>query len=218
MQKLEELQLVRRASRGDLAAAELLLRRHQGGVHAYIYRMCGKWDVAEDVTQEAFVRVLSSLKNFDETYRFSTWLFTIARRVWLNMCEKKKPASAGDASDSWGARRDALENTMTRDHEQRSMARDAIQLGLMLLSPEQREAVVLFHQLDWPIRLIAEHMELPEGTVKSHLHRGRMRLKEELVRGVGEVVAIEQRAGSVPLFAKRALTLEPTPRTGEATR
>ncbi|HEX8878271.1 MAG TPA: RNA polymerase sigma factor [Phycisphaerales bacterium] len=218
MQKLEELQLVRRASRGDLTAAELLLRRHQGGVHAYIYRMCGKWDVAEDVTQEAFVRVLSSLKNFDETYRFSTWLFTIARRVWLNMCEKKKPASAGDASDSWGARRDALEDTMTRDHEQRSMARDAIQLGLMLLSPEQREAVVLFHQLDWPIRLIAEHMELPEGTVKSHLHRGRMRLKEELVRGVGEVVAIEQRAGSVPLFAKRALTLEPTPRTGEATR
>lgn len=218
MQKLEELQLVRRASRGDLAAAELLLRRHQGGVHAYIYRMCGKWDVAEDVTQEAFVRVLSSLKNFDETYRFSTWLFTIARRVWLNMCEKKKPASAGDASDSWGARRDALEGSMSRDHEQRTMARDAIQLGLMLLSPEQREAVVLFHQLDWPIRLIAEHMELPEGTVKSHLHRGRMRLKEELVRGVGEVVAIEQRAGSVPMFAKRALTLEPTPRTGEATR
>ncbi len=180
MQKLEELQLVRRASRGDLAAAELLLRRHQGGVHAYIYRMCGKWDVAEDVTQEAFVRVLSSLKNFDETYRFSTWLFTIARRVWLNMCEKKKPASAGDASDSWGARRDALENTMTRDHEQRSMARDAIQLGLMLLSPEQREAVVLFHQLDWPIRLIAEHMELPEGTVKSHLHRGRQRMRAAL--------------------------------------
>jgi RNA polymerase sigma-70 factor (ECF subfamily) len=132
------------------------------------------------------------------------------------MCEKKKPASAGDASDSWSARRDALEGTMSRDGEQRTMARDAIQHGLLLLSEEQREAVVLFHQLEWPIRLIAEHMGLPEGTVKSHLHRGRMRLREELVRGVGEVVAIEQRPGSVPMFAKRSLTLEP--RAGEGGR
>jgi hypothetical protein len=59
-------------------------------------------------------------------------------------------------------------------------------------------------------------MGLPEGTVKSHLHRGRMRLREELVRGVGEVVAIEQRPGSVPMFAKRSLTLEP--RAGEGGR
>ncbi|MBL8876368.1 MAG: RNA polymerase sigma factor [Phycisphaerae bacterium] len=209
MQKLQELQLVRRAARGDLSAAEMLIRRHQAGVQAYIYRMCGRWDVAEDVTQEAFLRVLSSLHNFNENFRFSTWLFTIARRVWLNICEKKRPASAGDASDIWAARRDDHVGTIGRDAEQRGMAKDAIQSALLLLSTEQREAIVLFHQLDWPIKLISEHMELPEGTVKSHLHRGRQRLRSELVRGVGDVVAIEEPAGSLPLFARRAVALSP---------
>lgn len=209
MQKLQELQLVRRAARGDLSAAEMLIRRHQSGVQAYIYRMCGRWDVAEDVTQEAFLRVLSSLHNFNENFRFSTWLFTIARRVWLNICEKKRPSSAGDASDIWAARRDDHAGTIGRDAEQRGMAKDAIQSALLLLSTEQREAIVLFHQLDWPIRLISEHMELPEGTVKSHLHRGRQRLRSELVRGVGDVVAIEEPAGSLPLFARRAVALSP---------
>jgi len=209
MQKLQELQLVRRAARGDLSAAEMLIRRHQSGVHAYIYRMCGRWDVAEDVTQEAFLRVLSSLHNFNENFRFSTWLFTIARRVWLNMCEKKRPSSAGDASDIWAARKDDRVGSIGRDAEQRGMAKDAIQSALLLLSTEQREAIVLFHQLEWPIRLISEHMELPEGTVKSHLHRGRQRLRSELVRGVGDVVAIEEPAGSLPLFARRAVALSP---------
>ncbi len=209
MQKGQELELVRRASRGDLSAAELLIRRHQAGVHAYIYRMCGRWDVAEDVTQEAFLRVLSSLHNFDETYRFSTWLFTIARRVWLNICEKKKPASAGDASDAWAARRDDPTRSTSRDQEQRGLAHDALQSALLLLSPEQREALVLFHQLDWPIRLIADHMALPEGTVKSHLHRGRQRMRVELVRGVNGVVALEEPAGSIPLFARQAVALSP---------
>lgn len=50
----------------------------------------------------------------------------------------------------------------------------------MSLSFVQREIVVLFHQCDWPIWLIAEHLEIPEGTVKSHLHRARKQLKEVL--------------------------------------
>jgi RNA polymerase sigma-70 factor (ECF subfamily) len=210
MQKIRELQLVRRAANGDLSAAELLIRRHQGGVQAYIYRMCGRWDVAEDVAQEAFVRVLSSLHNFDDTFRFSTWLFTIARRVWLNMCEKKRPAAAGESADAWVARPDLRRSALTRDPEQQGLARDALQRALMLLTPEQREAIVLFHQLEWPIRLIAEQMHLPEGTVKSHLHRGRQRMRTELVRGVGNVVALEDVPGSIPLFARRAVSLNPS--------
>lgn len=209
MLREEEAMLVRRAARGDSAAAEALIRRHQAGVQSYIYRLCGRFDVAQDVTQEAFVRALAGMRNFDPTFRFSTWLFTIARRVWLNLCEKKKACSAGDACDSWevGAGRGTSTSsdvlaTLRPDDEQRDLARDALQGALMLLSEEQRETIVLFHQMDWPIRLIAEHMDLPEGTVKSHLHRGRQRLREELVRGVGEVVAIEDSGRTLPTFAR----------------
>jgi hypothetical protein len=50
----------------------------------------------------------------------------------------------------------------------------------MSLSLEQREVLLLFHQQDWPIWLIAEHLAMPEGTVKSHLHRGRRRLRDAM--------------------------------------
>lgn len=62
----------------------------------------------------------------------------------------------------------------------RALLRDVMQQALMTLPQDQREIVVLFHQHEWPIWLIAEHLNVPEGTVKSHLHRGRLRLRDAL--------------------------------------
>ena len=62
----------------------------------------------------------------------------------------------------------------------------------MTLPEDQREVIVLFHQHEWPIWLIAEHLRIPEGTVKSHLHRGRIRLRE----------AIENQAKTDPTLAR----------------
>ena len=61
--------------------------------------------------------------------------------------------------------------------ERQQVQHDAIQSALLSLSEEQREIIILFHQLDWPISLIASHLDMPEGTIKSHLHRGRKRLR-----------------------------------------
>ncbi len=66
-------------------------------------------------------------------------------------------------------------------------ARDDLQRALSGLSPEQREILILFHQQDWPIWLIAQHLNMPEGTVKSHLHRGRRRLREAMLESPGAV-------------------------------
>jgi RNA polymerase sigma-70 factor (ECF subfamily) len=52
----------------------------------------------------------------------------------------------------------------------------------MTLPEDQREILVLFHQLDWPIALIADHMSMPEGTIKSHLHRARRKMRVALDR------------------------------------
>jgi RNA polymerase sigma-70 factor (ECF subfamily) len=66
------------------------------------------------------------------------------------------------------------------DAEVTTNAKAAIDFALACLSEEQREIIVLFHQLDWPICQIAEYMDMPEGTVKSHLHRGRQRMRSAL--------------------------------------
>lgn len=176
MERAAERKLIRRAAAGDRAAAEECIRAHQGQLYAYILRLSGRPEVAEDIVQEAFVRVLTNLDRFDDRYRFSTWLFTIARRLYVNAMQKLKPLYETDIVGAWqgsGARPEAgMIGT-----EVNTNARDELQRALQELPADQREVVVLFHQFDWPIVRIAEHMEMPEGTVKSHLHRGRKRLR-----------------------------------------
>ncbi|MCA9298205.1 MAG: RNA polymerase sigma factor [Phycisphaerales bacterium] len=179
MTREEERRLIEQAAAGDRASAEAFIKVHQPSLYAYLLRLSGRPDVAEDIVQEAFVRVLTNLHRFDPRFRFSTWLFTIARRLYVNACQKHKPAYDSDIVGSWGAEGSRPETPVVRDEVQ-SNVRDALQQALMGLSDEQREILILFHQLDWPIALIAQHLGMPEGTVKSHLHRGRRRMRELL--------------------------------------
>lgn len=180
MERGEEQRLIRRAARGDREAAGAIIRAHQKSVYAYLLRLSGKPDVAEDVTQEAFVRVLTNLERFDPRYRFSTWVFTIARRLYVNACQKHKPAFDTEIVDAWQGDDAGATHSLEGD-EGTVWARTSLDKALGQLSPQQREIIVLFHQMDWPIALIAQHVGMPEGTVKSHLHRGRRRMREFLV-------------------------------------
>lgn len=194
MNRTQEQKLIRRAAAGDRGSAELLIQSHQRSVYAFILRMSGRPDVAEDIVQEAFVRVLTHLDRFNAEYRFSTWLFTIARRVYLNKCEKKQPRSGAEDAiqavrvDSDGT---CVHESESDEREYRTLTRVRLEDALQKLTLEQREVVVLFHQHEWPLWLIAEQLEIPLGTVKSHLHRGRMRLRELMTAPI-----------SVPAIAK----------------
>ncbi len=165
-----------RAIAGDRLAAGEFIKAHQQSLYAYMLRMSGRPDVAEDIVQDAFVRALTNLNRFDFRFRFSTWLFTIAKRLYVNACQKHKPSYDTDVVSNRQGKFDAPE-APTIGEETTSNAKIAIDWALQHLSEDQREIVVLFHQLDWPIVQIAEHMEMPEGTIKSHLHRGRQRMR-----------------------------------------
>jgi RNA polymerase sigma-70 factor (ECF subfamily) len=198
MTRGEEQVLIERAAAGDKAAAEGFIRAHQGSLYAYLLRISGKPEMAEDIVQEAFVRVLTNLDRFDPRFRFSTWLFTIAKRLYVIDSQRHKPAYDSDTVGAWQGSGERPEAGAISD-EQGETVRDAVQAALLALPTDQREVVVLFHQLDWPIWLIAQHMDMPEGTVKSHLHRGRKKMRvllnshEALARRVGEVLGV--RAG-----------------------
>jgi RNA polymerase sigma-70 factor (ECF subfamily) len=192
MDRATERNLIRRAAAGDREAAGECIAAYQGQLYAYILRLSGRPEVAEDIVQEAFVRVLTNLDRFDDRYRFSTWLFTIARRLYVNAMQKLKPIYESDIVNSWRGDGVAPESG-TIGTEVTTNARDELQAVLQQLPADQREVVVLFHQFDWPILRIAQHMDMPEGTVKSHLHRGRKRLRvmleasEQSTRRIEEV-------------------------------
>lgn len=192
MKRAEELKLIRRAAAGDRGAAEVFIRAFQGQLFAYILRMSGRPDVAEDIVQDAFVRVLTNLDRFDPRFRFSTWLFTIARRLFLNSIQKHAPAYNSDVMESRAdAGGDAPEDVAI-DRDSGGILKDQLQRGLAMLTIEQREILILFHQQNWPIWLIAQNLEMPEGTVKSHLHRGRRRMREILTQAGSPMLLIEE--------------------------
>ena len=175
----EERRLIRLAAAGDREASAAFIREYQPSLRAYLLRLSGRPEMAEDIAQAAFVRVLTNLPRFVDRYRFSPWLFTIAKRLYVNARQKHAPlfnteAVAYERSNASGPGVKAAATEVS------AHVRDALQHGLMTLGEEQREIVVLFHQLEWPIALIAEHMGMPEGTIKSHLHRSRKKLRAVL--------------------------------------
>ncbi|MBX3410174.1 MAG: sigma-70 family RNA polymerase sigma factor [Phycisphaeraceae bacterium] len=181
LSKARELKLIRQAASGDADAATTLIKLHQRSVYGYILRISGQREVAEDVTQEAFTRVLVHIDRFDPRFRFSTWLFTIARRVYLNICEKRRPVLNEDRINAQACRHADFASEVDAQ-DGRLATRDLLDRALMRLPRDQREVMVLFYQHEWSIMQIADQMGLPAGTVKSHLHRGRARLRDEYLK------------------------------------
>ena len=176
MTRADELILIQAAKAGDGNAIAALIKSHQDALYAFILRMSGRPELAEDVVQEAFVRVLKNLDRFDERFRFSTWVFTIAKRLFVNFVQKHQPAYD---TDTVGLREGpaCTPGGITARLETMDNVRDLLDMALEELNEQQREIVLLFHQQNWPILDIAAHLSMPEGTVKSHLHRARKRLR-----------------------------------------
>ncbi len=176
MDKKTEVKLIRRAKKGEAKAIEALIRQHQGALYAFLLRMSGRNDVAEDIVQEAFVRVLKSLDRFDTQYRFSTWLFTIARRLYVNWIQKCRPVYDSE-SITYREGKNSDPEKLTAHDESLQQVRDTVAHALQSLTDLQREIILLFHQQEWSISEISDYYQMPEGTVKSHLHRARKRMR-----------------------------------------
>lgn len=171
--------MIRKALAGDRQAAEQLIKAHQASLYAYMLRMTSRPEVAEDVVQEAFVRALTHLARYDQRFRFSTWLFTIAKRLHVNACQRLAPSYDTDTVGGAAGRDCTAERSFATD-ESSSMRRAAVDFALDRLTEDQREAIVLFYQLNWSVEQIGEYLDQPEGTVKSHLHRARRKMREVL--------------------------------------
>lgn len=177
MDKEREVDLIQLAASGDKEASASLIREHQRSLYAFILRLSGSPEIAEDIVQDAFVRALANLHRFDPRFRFSTWIFTIAKRLYMNAMQKHRPVFDSDTVTGY-ATDSARPEAMPIQREQTRTQADSLSRALASLPHDQREIVILFHQLDWPILRIAEFVGMPEGTVKSHLHRGRKKLRK----------------------------------------
>lgn len=180
-----DAQLVERCLQGDETAWEDLVRQQTRRVYSICYRFTDSAVDAQDLTQEVFVRVFKSLKSFRSGEGlFSVWLARLTRNLLIDHYRRSRMDRATDSLENQAAAVEENSAAMSRT-EGLVAAREAgelLQAALQKLSPDLRETVILRDLEELEYREIAEVLDVPEGTVKSRLNRGRAELARILRR------------------------------------
>jgi len=182
-----DLDLARLARSGDRKALAQLYERYRGRLFGYLVRLAGDRQIAEDVFQEVWIKVLQAIDRFEPAAgSFRTWLFRIASNASVDRMRRDAVRSgpALDARvDRTGERRiDGVPSDLPgpeRVGEGRAFARD-LSRALERLPEAQRTAVLLRHQQGLSYAELAALLHIPEGTAKTTVHRGVKVLREEL--------------------------------------
>ena len=185
-----DVQLMLKVAGGDHAAFERLVQRFQDRLVGFFFHLVHDRSAAEDLAQEAFLRVYRSRERYEPTARFSTWLFRIAHNLASNLNRglsrrKEIPlANTSDAHDFRPQERNLAEKSAlmpTRQLDSLEL-RDFVRTAIEELSERQRTAVILHKFEEMSYEEIGDVMGLGVVAVKSLLSRARTKLKESLER------------------------------------
>lgn len=184
-----ESALARRAAAGDEAAFEDLVAKYSRPILDYCRRLVGNVAVAEDLAQETFVKFYLALPTFDPSKAVSPFLYRIAHNHCLDWLRKKKvptvPLVWRDEDGAGFREADAPDLTLAPDElVERAEVREAVDEALASLPPTYRGALIMRHREGMSYEEIAEVLELPLGTVKARIHRGREKLQQKLAKFV----------------------------------
>lgn len=173
----EDAVLMMAVANGDESALAQLIRKWQGPLINFFYRSLGSVESAEDLTQLVFVRVYRAAGSYQPVAKFSTYLFHIARRLLINEFRRRqrKPLETMDPADLH-----AVDTSSGRDQQRMYEMEEAFQQAIAKLTEDQRTAILLLKQQELSYEEIAEIMQQSVAAVKTHIFRGRQKLKELL--------------------------------------
>jgi len=188
-----ERSLLRRLRNRDERAFRELLETHRDRVFNITYRMLGDRAEAEDVAQEVFITVFKHIESFREESKFSTWLY----RVTVNQCKNRikylarrhdrKREELNETSEQVnGVATPGLRSVQPDRALEGAQMEVLLQQAIAHLDDDHRIVVVLRDVEDLSIEEICKITELPDGTVKSRLHRARLVLRKKLQRHLGD--------------------------------
>jgi RNA polymerase sigma-70 factor, ECF subfamily len=168
--------LVTAAQGGDRGALDHLLRRHQPRIVAVCRRLTGNDADANDAAQEALMSIVRGLPRYDSRASFGTWAYRIATNASLDELRRRRrrPVTSLDAPET------TWEPTATGPSDRTVDARMTVRAALAALPDEFRAAIVLREIADLDYAEIGEVLDIPVGTVKSRIARGRSLLAASL--------------------------------------
>ena len=174
-------ELVKRCRHGDRDAWETIVRRRHARIYNLAYRFTGRFDEAQDLTQEVFLKVYRTLHSYrPDSGSFETWMVRIARNHFIDNYRKFKTERAKTGALEDHPTEAAISVTVRPEDPGRSLERrqtaERVHRLLALLPDDQREAVILRDLEELTYEEIADLLSLPMGTVKSRINRGRIEL------------------------------------------
>ena len=161
--------LVQRAKAGDEAAFEELLILHTEQLYRTAYLYVGNREDALDVVQETSYKAYVGLKKLKEVEYFSTWLIRILIRTSYECIRKKKKISFVEE-----------ENVQVLNEADRNLSNSELLKLVQQLGKKYRDVILLHYFQDLTVKEVSQVLEIPEGTVKTYLFRGRKQLKKIL--------------------------------------
>lgn len=179
--KNEDAQLVNQFLTGNEGAFTLLVKKYQKSVHALAWRKVGDFHVAEELTQDTFLKVYQKLATLKNPNQFAGWLYVIANRICIDWHRKRKPpmealeTTSGEEIEASSYRQYEEEQRMEASVEHR---RRRIRSILEKLPESERTVVILHYLGEMTYKAISEFLGVSPNTVKSRLQRARNRLKQ----------------------------------------
>ena len=185
---MTEQELVSRAKQGDQDAFSKLVEANQNKIYTLALRMTGNPEDGADLAQEAFLRAWRSLPSFQGDSSFSTWLYRLASNLCIDFLRREKRRRAAAVTVSLDGEEEESPPYEVPDHRftpeselERKELRAAVSRGLLKLSDEHRQVLVLRELEGLSYAEIAGRLELEEGTVKSRIARARLALRNILL-------------------------------------
>ena len=170
-------EVLRRAQRGDERAFALILRAYETPIFNYVYRTVGDRALAEDLTQEVFVRVLNGLPKFSLRCKFTTWLFQVTKNRVLDelRARERRPQTVV-------AIEDAPRLELVDPPVERQETIDAVWRAVRELNPDLKMALLLRDVAGLPYNEIADSLEITLATVKWRIFKAREEVQQALAR------------------------------------
>ncbi|MEH7181230.1 RNA polymerase sigma factor SigW [Neobacillus vireti] len=176
---------IKQVIKGDQDAFAEIVEIYSNSIYQLGYRMLGNRHEAEDIAQEAFIRAYVNIKSFNQDLKFSTWLFRIATNLCIDRIRKKKPDYYLDAevsgTDGLTMYSQLSSDSPLPENELESLElQETVQKEILKLPDKYRSVIVLKYIEELSLNEISEILDMPLGTVKTRIHRGREALRQQL--------------------------------------
>ena len=187
MNERTDQELTAAYARGDEHAFSILIERYLQPIHRFLFRLVRDKELAEDLSQETFVRAWKKFVTFDQARSFKSWLFAIARYAAFDALKKKQPLRFSEITRE-GLPEEGLEATLAdeRPSPQEELISEEQRQGLEELLAElplsAQEVILLHDDEDLTFQEIADTLHEPLNTVKSRYRRGLLLLREKLIK------------------------------------